>query len=552
MAETTTWRNVGSTPIRMSVFDRGEYTSLDRIIIKMDPNLDDCYFVDPADFNATLNGNLLETPIALYKDDKGHAKQFIYIIDESKLRNEGEENIFRINQRVKYINKNNPEEILFTATSNTSVVNIRFKITPYSTLESASSWTAPGKNHNELVTYLYDKPAGEDHTYDYLLGDFGFSLNNIYTGFWREIDTQIKPYVIDKAGNFITKCTDNSGRSSLYSDTDVTFKVIINQAITEPGEYYIVYPTAGVFRFRQTTYNDCNHYANFKIGPYIVRESTGETTPAIRAQTEWLSPGEFVSDQLPDSIYLKITNASVIARRNNGASTNYYQTHVTYNNNDSYVSSIIAHDNIYAIALPSGWYKGVGQYTLTITKPADIFDAMSADSTPIEFSNDEPLQMTFTVNAPSLPEAVDFYVRPRETSTYALAEGETVNVRLMHADQALGLKIFVKWTPDANASEVMAKAPADFVEHNEDVEISSPGTLQYYSTRGGTTSATKTISIVRSNDVSTGLKAPEIMNNIPSEEGIYNLSGVRVSDTPAPGIYIRRLSDGTARKVIVR
>ena len=32
----------------------------------------------------------------------------------------------------------------------------------------------------------------------------------------------------------------------------------------------------------------------------------------------------------------------------------------------------------------------------------------------------------------------------------------------------------------------------------------------------------------------------------------YTLSGVKVDNNPAPGIYIRRYSDGSARKVTVK
>ena len=38
----------------------------------------------------------------------------------------------------------------------------------------------------------------------------------------------------------------------------------------------------------------------------------------------------------------------------------------------------------------------------------------------------------------------------------------------------------------------------------------------------------------------------------PSIVATYTLSGVKVDNNPAPGIYIRRYSDGTARKVTIK
>ncbi|MDE6801975.1 MAG: hypothetical protein K2J06_04325, partial [Muribaculaceae bacterium] len=115
------------------------------------------------------------------------------------------------------------------------------------------------------------------------------------------------------------------------------------------------------------------------------------------------------------------------------------------------------------------------------------------------------------------------------------------------------LKIFVKWTPEGSSSHIAAKAAEGFSEHDGDMEISSPGELEYYTTRGSVTSPVKTISFTRANadDTNTGIDTPEILN-IPLEEGLYNLSGIRVSQTPSPGLYIRRNTDGTTRKVIVR
>ena len=168
----------------------------------------------------------------------------------------------------------------------------------------------------------------------------------------------------------------------------------------------------------------------------------------------------------------------------------------------------------------------------------------------MDFS-DINLELNFTVNAPTLPGSLDFYVRSDEPSYYEIGRDETLNVRLMHADQALGMKIYVRWTPVLLSRAAVADDEDGFVEHQGDLTISSAGRLDYYTTRGDVTSEVKSIQFVGSDDVSTGVDTARFYA-IPVQEGIYDLKGIRVENASSPGLYIQRFSDGSVQKIIVR
>ncbi len=544
-AETTAWGYLGTSILRTNIFGKGEYESFERVIVKMHPDSIGCYITDASAFNAEYNGEPI-APIPLFKDENGYAREFMFVIENF---NEGE-NILRFQRRLPYINKNSENlETRYTATTS-SIHTIRFRVTEHTTLESADAIKdAALASHKEVITYPWGNEPGE---YDYLLGDYGFSLNNRYNRYYREVDDQIKPYVIDADGNTVAYCANKINRSNVYLDEDVTFHITINSPITTPGEYWIVYPSAGNYRYYTGTSNNLHHFSNFKIGPYIVKESSDNIPEADEPEIEWLSPSEFTSDFLPDSIYFNVSNAAVIGRHTNGKSVDVYGIHITYQGQDLNIGSIMTSGkNGIAVALPAGWYRGAGEYTLSITRPADILEAMSIDGSRMKFSEDEPIETTFTVADPTLPESLDFYVRSACATSYEIAEDETVNVRLMHPDQNLGMKIYVKWTGEQPSQQIMAKGAEEFQEHDGDLEVSSPGRLDYYTSRGGVTSPVKTINFIRTDDTTTGVETLELLS-IPTEEGLYNLSGIRVGENPQPGLYIRRLSDGTARKVIVR
>ncbi|MDE5607754.1 MAG: hypothetical protein K2I64_02335 [Muribaculaceae bacterium] len=544
-AESVSWVGLGTSCLRCNLCSKGEYSQLNRIVIKMHPDSIDCYITDPTAFEAKLNDKPI-TPISVNQDENGYAKEFVFFLGELA---EGT-NKFTYKRRVPYINKKDETGTIRYTQTSTGLNSITIYPAKYTTIESADAIRDDGfSSHEEVITYPFGNPPGE---YDYLLGDYAIDLSSRYNVFYRDIEDLIKPCVIDAEGNIIQYCTNKLPRTSDYRDPNVQFHINISKAITTPGEYWLVFPSEGDFRFLMLSgaSNNLHHFSNFKIGPYIVREKSEEVAP-VAPEVEWISPSTFTCDHLPDTIFMNISNAAHIGKYTS-AQTGSYETTLTHDGVSVNVSSILTiSDNGVAFALPKNWYNGVGEYTISVNAPANIFEGFAAGGKQIAFSNDEPISTTFTVADPELPEALDFYVRSAGASTYEIADDETVNVRLMHGDQALGLKIFVKWTPEASSSHIAAKAAEGFSEHDGDMEISSPGQLEYYTTRGNVTSPVKTISFTRADDTNTGIDTPEILN-IPLEEGLYNLSGIRVSRTPTPGLYIRRNIDGTTRKVIVR
>ncbi len=506
----------------------------------------DNYMVDPVtDFEAKLNGNPV-TVIPLDRSEFGY-KRCMLLLDSYV---EGENSV-TIQDRIRYVNKNNPDVVKYTVASR-STRTYKMNVNKYTTIESADaikeSFIPP---HEEIVRYPLGNGPGE---YSCLHGDYAIDLDT-YDLFFRELTSPIKPYVIDENDNLICYCTNKIDRTGVLRDTSTKFQVSIDTPITAPGTYYIIFPTAGNFRFFHPTgkYYNAYHFGNFKIGPYVVTGLGNEELPEVAAEVKWQSPLEFQTDHLPDTISLQITNAATTGIHKNSA--NSYSTTISCGDNQTAVTSMFASDgDRINIVLPAGWYTGAGEYTLSLSSPSEIIEALADDGARLVFAEGQTVETAFTVSVPELPESLDFYVRSAGATAYEIADGETVNVRLMHADQSLGMKIFVRWTPEEAAAPIRAKAAAEFAEHDGDVEISTPGRLEYYSTRGGVTSPVKAINFTLAagdDDTTTGVDTPEILS-IPLEEGLYDLRGVLVGEHPAAGLYIRRLSDGTARKVIVR
>ena len=545
-ADTVSWANVGTSCFRTNTYGKGEYPNLTRIVMMMHPDSVNCYVTNPEDFKATLNGESV-TPVLLNKDSDGNAKEFHFMLTNIR---EGD-NIFSYQRRVRYVNNvDAPGETRYTL-SKSETANITIKISPITTLESADQIKdAAFSSHSEIIRYLNDRGPGE---YDFLLGRYGFDLNERYNRFYRDLQTPITPYVVDEDGRVVEYCT-NLKATNLYQDEDVSFSVSIDKPVTKPGKYWIVFPTSGNFRYLMASgsSNNSHHFSNIKIGPYIVREKSEGSEPATAVPVVvWDSPEVFTSDHRPDSIYLRVTNAGTLSCHNNGEATNSYGTTVSHNDNPVVVTKMVSNgSDAVSIPLPAGWYTGEGDYTLSIADPSKIFEAYTPDGDMMDFS-DINLELNFTVNAPTLPGSLDFYVRSDEPSYYAIGRDETLNVRLMHADQALGMKIYVRWTPVLLSRAAVADDEDGFVEHQGDVTISSAGRLDYYTTRGDVMSEVKSIQFVGSDDVSTGVDTARFYA-IPVQEGIYDLKGIRVENASSPGLYIQRFSDGSVQKIIVR
>ena len=547
-AETVSGVNIGSSMFRTKIFTLGEYSSLPYVIINFREDYPGCFIQDVSDFKATVDGVSIQA-VPLDTDENGYARTVMFVLPGSKTI--GQLSTLRFSYRVKYIDKNQEtDEQLYTYPTDT-YHNIRYQIADYSTFESIEKIQMSSQLPvSESIIYPFDNPPGE---YDYLLGDYAIDFQNSFSKFLKEMNYTQQAFVINEAGETVQTCTINNSRTGIYDDPDVSFSLRINQAITTPGKYWIVFPTKGAFRYHVDSsnggYYNCYHIENLKVGPYIVRENSSAELPAVAADVNWLNDKLVSSDMLPDTISGCLTNAEQLGAHANQLSS--YDSYIVFGSDSTAVSKIVMSDgNRFNAPLPDSWYKGPGNYRLVIKSPNDIFESITPDGQLIRFPENEELTFDFSVADPQLPEALDLYMRSASAATYEIGEGESLALRLMHSDQALGMKIFVKWTGDEPMHSDAATDSDGFAEHLGDLEISSPGRLDYYTVRGASTSSVKTISFVAK--PTAGVESPEIVSAIPAEEGLYDLRGIRVAANPPVGIYIRRLADGTTRKVIVR
>ena len=544
MAEGFASVNIGNTTGLWRDILEGEYSRVAELKICFSNIYQNCYFTDYSQFTVTLNGTRLD-PVASECDENGLPHALIFPLSQAK---QGE-NTYTYTVNAQYVNKDEEDFQEKTVTYNEKEVN--FTLTDYSTFESADRFVRSDlPHHTEKTKFQFNNPPGE---YNVLLGDYGFDFSDIYTQFYPSPNNRkFRPYVINNDGKLVCYCTEKINRDLIARDDNTSFHVSIDEPITAPGSYWIIFISEGDYRYYDTKngYYNIRHLAKMKLGPYVVTGNVdGENPPtAAPVMTEWHKE-TFESDALPLTLTGGIENASAITCRQATASN--YSTNIVYGDTSTPVKEITISDtNKFSLSLPDNWYKGPGEYKAVITAPNDIFNAITNDGKIIRFADDQQIEMPFSVNEPTLPESLDFYVRSASSLNYEIADGETINVRLMHDDQALGMKIFVKWTGEQSTLRTMDTDSNGYLEHTEDIEIASPGRLEYYTTRGNSTSPVKTI--IFTPKATSAVESPEYVNSVPAEEGLYDLRGIRVNGIPLAGIYIRRNADGTTRKVIIR
>lgn len=544
--ETVSTVNIGSSMLKTNFFTRGTYSSFPFMEVYINPAYPNCYFSDLSDFNATYDGKAIEaTPVC--PDADGLCTKIMFILNET---NPGKHTL-NFDTRVKYVDKNNPsEDELYTNATN-SRHGVQIWISEYTTIESLTQMQIPGQTPvAEVTSYLFDNPPGE---YDYLFGDYAIRFSYPFTGFCREIGNISAPVVIDENGNVVEVCDNMINRQTVFTDHDATFHVKLNRPITTPGKYWIVYPMHGALKYfvESSTggYNNLYHVMDLKDGPYVVKGLDDASVAPEPAQLEWMNDCSIALDLVPDTLRLRVANASQLGCHKNDAG-NYGAYLVNGTDSVSVTGLNIVDGNVVCFPVPASWSGELGDYRLVVKTPDAVLKGFTSAGHPISFSEADEISFDFSVVTPQLPETVDLYVRSSSAEQYEIGEDEAVSLRLMHTDQNIGMKIFVRWTGEPAEFAKMSEDEDGFTEHNSDVEITSPGRLEYYTTRGTTRSDVKTITFVAK--PTSAVNEMEYIKHIPGEEGLYDLRGTRIPSNPTAGIYIRRFPDGTIRKVIVR
>ena len=140
---------------------------------------------------------------------------------------------------------------------------------------------------------------------------------------------------------------------------------------------------------------------------------------------------------------------------------------------------------------------------------------------------------------------------------------QSISLRLNHQLNASGGDIYYRWTDTpSNQSNLKTLAESDdndgFMLHTGDIEISSPGTLEYYTVHSNTRSEVKSVSfIAKPTSAIADINADSVIENFTDAlPGLYSLSGVLISSNPdstaSAGIYLKVSHDGHVSKVIIR
>ncbi|MDE6782194.1 MAG: hypothetical protein K2J17_00585, partial [Paramuribaculum sp.] len=280
---------------------------MDKITILFNNQNQNCYITDWSKMNAKLNGTPVEIK-ALYSDENGYARAL-----EILLGSPGEDiNTVTFKYPPVYINKDVDDQAEIVASS-LMTCSLKYRITLNSTLESADDFVRSDlPKHVQNLKYTYDNPPGE---YGALVGDYGIDFSDMYMRYYpNPHNGNYRPYVMDDQGKLVTYCTEQIDRSYVVRDDDVKFHITIDNPITIPGTYWIVYISDGDYRYYDSTgkYYNLRHLANMKIGPYVVKEQAGGEMHTVDAQLGLWNKEEYESDMLPSVIGNTIVNASAV------------------------------------------------------------------------------------------------------------------------------------------------------------------------------------------------------------------------------------------------
>lgn len=145
-------------------------------------------------------------------------------------------------------------------------------------------------------------------SYELTYHAFKESVWNDLTNYRHDADASTEAKILRKEtdGSYTTVTT---GLSDFYK-TSVTSK--FDDIVTEPGEYYILFPLQGIMSY-VTTQNELvstgsYHTSSVLKGPLIISEdNTGSRVSTLILA--WDQPNQYYSDNLPDYMKLVASNA---------------------------------------------------------------------------------------------------------------------------------------------------------------------------------------------------------------------------------------------------
>ena len=416
-----------------------------------------------------------------------------------------------------------------------------------------------GSNKNDKYALSYPTQCEPNRQYSMLAGDFGVYLGYQTEGvsaysytneeYFRAPKHEVKADIYKADGTLVASYPINNTSYGYYS-------FHLENPITEPGDYYIVYDIHG----RVIAHEGANNLSGVKVsplrtGPYTVTESS--YLPTVRARmTGRITPSELYTDALPENYIVTILNSSALYLKEGVsevtlACTLPDESKVDFTGDvkcggDSIVINL---ENMKAAVAPGGAAVQPGVYNVRVEELDRYFGGANEVGHLIDFRYNA-FNRNFTLKEAQPSENVGLFVKS-PTQNIEIGENEKIEVRLA-VDDDNSQQIYCKWTPKSSTA-VNTLADVDengFSVHDSSIEISEPGVLQYYTRHSNTASSVKSIEFTEK--LTAGIDTPEVINLIPGEEGLYDLKGIKVQDTPQTGIYIRRNADGSTRKVIVR
>lgn len=360
-----------------------------------------------------------------------------------------------------------------------------------------------GTNADRSYSLSFPSKSMEPNVpYPYLAGEYGVALEysnsnrylDQYTN-WSNYSGTAYPIsvkVLKEDGTLVaTYPMKNHG--------DCSFSFIVNDPITEPGNYYFIYDVKGRAKGWDATKNEATPgcFINaIKVGPYIVDNTI--TTRTIGSTLSDTSFSETIYvDKLPTEWQFTISNAALVYLKEaaqpslrctkSGMETITVNPEVTCNGNVVTVSL----DKLNAQLTKSGT-PAAGSYTLYLDKPDEVLGAYNSNHNVINFANRSSISRALKLTAATPAATLGAYIE-KSGSTVQLEKGESVKVKLGTAS-ANDSKIFVKWTKaGAQTKAAATDAPSGFTQHSGAVTISEAGTLEYYTQISNTISDVKSI-----------------------------------------------------------
>ncbi|MDE7426666.1 MAG: hypothetical protein K2M79_02550 [Muribaculaceae bacterium] len=341
------------------------------------------------------------------------------------------------------------------------------------------------------------------------------------------------------------------------------FKFNLQEPITEPGKYYILYDVAG----RLKGHDLVNHTSlggtwitMLKNGPYVVSEPAARKT--VLAQITGVPFDILYTDNLPTLWRGQITNATVLYTK-----PDIHPIMRCVKPDGSEVSAeieITCDDNFFnfhldaiTALLTAGGEPEAGNYMLYLDNPDQYMEGYNSNTGAFVTLSNRAYQNRVMNLLPAAPDDELVVFKEHKGSEIELEDGEILNIRLgMHMDDATQ-QVFYRWIPlSATQRRVAATdAPEGFVKHTGSIEVSEPGTLEYYTQKSNTISDVKTVNVVAKKAENEGpqTKIEAVIADIPQgDEAYFDIKGVRIPSPSQPGVYIHRRADGKVVKELIK